>query len=217
MKPDEDPPAAGDGPTPERLAMADGQTEPFISDSGRRTVRMLDRSVLDMLNNRGSISGDQYVAGSQFYEDWYTAGLAASGVIDPAREVVDGGLLQTQTDHQLDALFAWKRAMQAVGIIHSHSLVSLVLLEESLLSYGRRVFNRTQEKQATVAAITALQLALSALDLHYHGQRRLGTRASHSDGYRPNIPPIDNTGSRDVHDSAIPTITPADTRPPRRV
>jgi hypothetical protein len=183
-----------DGPTLERLAKAKGQHEDFITDSGRRTKRLLDGDVLEVLNSRGSITGDQYVAGKTFYQDWYEAGMAASGVIDPARVVVDGGTHKPVSDRQLDALWRWKRAVQGIGFIHSKPAICLVLLDEPLLDYGRRVFKRQQEKQATVAAITALQLSLQALDYHYHGQRRTGTRTFHGPDAEVGIPPIDTQG-----------------------
>lgn len=180
-----------DGPTPERLRKAGPQVEDFIGRSGRLTKRMLDGDVLELLNGRGSITGDQYVAGKTFYQDWYQSGLAASGVVDVAREVVDGGTHKPVSEHQLDALFRWKRAVQAIGIIHSKPIICLVLLDEPLADYGRRVFRRQHEKPATIAAITALQLGLQALDHHYHGQRRTPTRSSHEPDYRPTILPPD--------------------------
>lgn len=177
---------SGEGPTPQREAMAGDQVEDFVTDSGRRTRRLLDGDVLELLNTRGSITGDQFVAGRTFYQDWYEAGLAASGVIDPSREVVDGGTHKPVSERQLDAMWRWKRAVQNIGKIHSKPLICLVLLDETLLNYGRRVFGRHQEKQATVAAITALQLALQALDWHYHGQRKTPrTQTSHLPDYRP--------------------------------
>ncbi len=188
------PPDTGDGPTPQREARAGEQVEEFVTESGRKSKRMLDDSVLELLNSRGSISGDQYVAGWAFYEDWYTAGMAASGVINPGREVVDGGTHKPVSERQLDAMWRWKRAMQAVGVVHSKALVCLVLIGEPLKSYGRRVYKRQQEKQATVAAITALSDALQALDWHYHGQRKTPrTQVSHLPDYRPTELPTAET------------------------
>jgi hypothetical protein len=180
-----------DGPTFERLTKAKGQHEDFVTDTGRRTKRLLDGDILEVLNLRGSLTGDQYVAGKTFYRDWYEAGMAASGVIDPARVVVDGGTHKPAGDRQLDALWRWKRAVQSIGIVHSKPVICMLLCDEPLLDYGRRVFKRQQEKQATVAAITALQLGLQALDYHYHGQRRTGARTFHSPDFEVGIPPID--------------------------
>lgn len=42
----------GDGPTPQREAMAGDMVEEFITDSGRKIKRLLDGSVLELLNTR---------------------------------------------------------------------------------------------------------------------------------------------------------------------
>jgi hypothetical protein len=176
----------GEGPTPQREAMAGDMVEEYTTESGRKIKRLLDGSVLELLNTRGSISGDQYTAGWSFFEDWYYSGMAASGAVDTEREVVDGGQHKPVTDKQLDAMFRWKRAIQAVGMVHSKALICLVLLDETPKSYGRRVYKRTQEKQATVAGITALVDALTALDYHYYGQRKTPrTQSSHLPDYKP--------------------------------
>lgn len=176
----------GEGPTPQREARAGDMLEEFVAKGGRRTVRLLDGSVLELLNSRGSITADQYNAGWSFYESWYIAGMAASGAVDPSREVVDGGQHKPVTDRQLDAMWRFKRAIQAVGIVHSKALICMVLLDEKPVDYGRRVYKRTQEKQATVAGITALVDALTALDFHLYGARKSPRMSSaHMPDYRP--------------------------------
>lgn len=180
----------GEGPTPQREAVAGEMSEDFITDSGRKTRRMLDGGgqVLEMLNARGSITGDQYVAGWTFYEDWYKAGLAASGVIDPGREVVDGGTHKPVSDIQLDALWNWKRAVQAVGKVHSHVLIAMVICDEKAVDYGRRMHKKTQPKDASNSAVTSLRNALQELDYHYHGRRKQPrTQSSHAPDYRPTV------------------------------
>lgn len=182
-----------DEPTPERLKLAGDAVEDFVTDTGRHTVRMMDDSVLDYLNNRGCITGDQYHAGSQFYADWYYSGLANSGVIDPGRVVVDGGPGAQASDKKLDAMTRWKDAVQAVGRVHSAVLVAVVLLGERLDHYGRRRFKQTNRERQRLTAITALQLALEALDGHYYGKRRARTVSAHAEGYRPGIEPLDKS------------------------
>jgi hypothetical protein len=177
------------GPTPERLAKAGEDVEAFTPDANlhHRAIRMLDGHILEQLASRDVISGDQYNAGTQFFADWYFSGLAASGVIDPGRVIVDGGETMRESDRKLSAMTRWKRAVQAVGMVHSNVLTAVVLLEESLTVYGRRRFHQKNEKLARLAATTALQGALEQLDCHYYGQRKTATRASHVDGYRPEI------------------------------
>ncbi len=182
----DDPPKA-ESATQERLAKAGENVEDFITDTGRRTKRLLDGSVLDLLLNRGSITGDMYAAGLRYYRDWYESGLAASGTVDLSNERVDGGQRVLEPGRQLDALTRWKRANIAVGDMHRRALICLVLLGEDLEHYGRRTSNRVSSKDAKIAAITALQLALQQLDQSYYGKRKPRTASAHSHDYRPII------------------------------
>ena len=175
------------GPTKERLRKAGDEVEDFITDTGKRTKRMQD--VLDMLASRRVITGDQYTAGRQLYEDWYQAGLAASGVIDPAKEVVDGGRMDNLTDRVLDATGRFTKALVAVGKIHSNALINIVLMGEALVEYGWRMDHYKDTERAKLAAIIRLKAALSELDNHYYGQRRTKSGASHIADYRPVIQP----------------------------
>lgn len=184
----------GDGPTPQRRAMAGDMLEDFLPKDGKLTVRLLDDSVIESLYTRGSLSGDQYVAGSTFYSDWYEAGLSGSGVIDPMREVVDGGTHKPVSDRQLDALFRFKRAILAIGSQHSKAAIAMVIIGEKPEQYGRREHHRKPLKDARTAGITSLQNALSELDVHYYGQRRNRTRTFHGPDSEAGIPPIDTRG-----------------------
>ena len=177
------------GPTPERLAKAGHNVEAFTAadNVNHAAIRMLDGHVLERLASRSVITGDQYHAGMQFYADWYHSGLAASGVIDPAREVVDGRPGSKESDRKLDAMTRWKRAVQAVGLIHCQVLTSVVLNEEDLAVYGMRRYRQQAKKLARLAATVALQNALAELDNHYYGQRRNRQRAAHAEDYRPGI------------------------------
>lgn len=180
---------AADGPTVERLRKAMGEVEEFITDTGRRTHRMLDGSVLDMLLSRGAISADLYHAGAQFYEDWYLSGMAASGVIDPGRVVVDGGQHQRESDRKLDAMTRWKFAVRKLGMLHSQVLTEVVLCDTGLVAYGRRRYAETNDNRARLRATTSLINALTELDLIYYGQRQSRMRRSHAEDYRPTIQP----------------------------
>lgn len=181
---DEDKP---DGATPERLAKAGEATGEFVTSSGRRTKRLLDGSVLDLLLSRRVITGDQYHAGARFYSDWYYAGLAQSGVVDPARIVVDGSAHPGQTDRALDALTRWKAALVALGMVHSHVMTSVVLLEVPLVEYGWQRFRQRAPEKARLTATVALKGALDQLDSHYYGKREGTYRCAHAADYRPAI------------------------------
>jgi len=192
----DDPPKA-ESATQERLAKAGDNVEDFITDTGRRTLRLLDDSVMDMLFSRGSITGDMYAAGQRYERDWYESGLATSGTVDLSNERVDGGQHVLEPGRRLDALTRWKSANISVGDVHRRALVCLVLLGEDLEHYGRRTSNRISRKDAVIAAITAMQLALQQLDQSYYGKRETRTTSAHSADYRPGLPPIDNSRPRE--------------------
>lgn len=182
------------GPTKERLRKARDQWERNVIEIGEGeskvsslTYRMLDGSVLDNLASRKVITGDQYVAGVQLYQDWYLAGFASSGVIDPSKDVVDGGTMAGANDRVLDAAGRFAKALISVGKVHSHPLINIILIEQPLGEYGLRRFAIKDEKDARLKAITALQLALEQLDYHYYGQRKTKGGSSHVADYRPSI------------------------------
>lgn len=182
------------GPTKERLRKARDEWERNIIEIGEGeskvsslTYRMLDGSVLDNLASRKVITGDQYVAGVQLYQDWYLAGFASSGVIDPSKDVVDGGVVAGANDRVLDAAGRFAKALLAVGKVHSHPLINIILIEQPLNEYGLKRFAIKDEKDARLKAITALQLALEQLDYHYYGQRKTRGGSSHVADYRPSI------------------------------
>ena len=170
--------------------MAGDQVEAFTPDENEnwRAVRLLDKHVLESMRSRGAISGDQYNAGMRFYSDWYLAGMSNSGVIDPGRVIVDGGKIDHMNDIKLAALTRHHRAIQALGLIVSHVLTCVLLVEEDLESYGQRVCGFKNTKQARLAAAERLKQSLSALDYYYYyGQRKTNVRAAHATDYRPTI------------------------------
>lgn len=182
--------------TPQRFKKAGTEWERKVIEVGEGddkvsslTYRMLDGSVLDNLASRKVITGDQYTAGVQLYQDWYLAGFASSGVIDPSKDVVDGGVIAGANDRVLDAAGRFAKALLAVGKVHSHPLINIILIEQPLNEYGLRRFAIKDEKDARLKAITALQLALEQLDYHYYGQRKTKGGSSHMDDYRPVIQP----------------------------
>lgn len=176
--------------TEQRRARAGEAIEPFVSDSGRRTARIMDGSLLDLLLSRGKIASDHYTAGARFYADWYHGGLANSGVMDPAKERVDGGTHKPQSDEQLTALWQFVRAVRAIGRHHADPIISLVCFEETRESYAARRFNYHQRQGARAACDVVLLMALAQLVDHYQGPPRpvrARTRSSHAPDYRPKI------------------------------
>lgn len=186
-----------DKPTPERLAKAGSDFEEVITGIVDRngvvdeklTLRLLDGSVLDMLLSRSTITTDQYNAGSKFYLDWYIARFGNSGVVDPTKEHVDGGTIDLMQDRTLDAAKRFNKAAFALSEPHLNVMNNVVILEMTLLDYGRKRYRRKDSKDARLASITSLQDALTALDHYYYGKRDAQTRASHEADYRPIITP----------------------------
>ena len=186
-----------DKPTPERLTKAGDDFEEVITGIVDRngvvdekiTLRLLDGSVLDMLLSRSTITTDQYIAGGQFYSDWYYAGFANSGVVDPTKEHVDGGSSDQMQDRTLDAAGRFFKACIKLSEPHLNVLNNVLLLETTLESYGRKRYGRNDPKDARLASITSLQDALTSLDHHYYGKRDAKTRAAHQPDYRPSITP----------------------------
>jgi hypothetical protein len=178
------------GPTPERLAKAGEQVEVYTPEQSQnwRAIRLSDESPLEYLQSRGVITGDQYAAGMRYYGDWYMAGLAYSGTIDPSREHVDGGRVEPWSDRQMDAMTRYNRAMKAIGILAS--VLSDVLTNHRpmrLEDYGRLKCGHKNVKLARFAAREQFKLALQALDHHYYGQRRTRPHVAHAEDYRPEI------------------------------
>jgi hypothetical protein len=179
------------GPTPERLAKAGDAVEVYTPDQSEnwRAIRLSDESPLEYLQGRGVITGDQYSAGMRYYGDWYMAGLANSGVMDPGRVIVDGGQVEHWSDRKLDAMTRYNRALKALGPALGPVLSDLLTnaKPEKLEDYGRRKCGQRNFKLARLAAINRMQLALDALDYHYHGERQRRAHVSHVDDYRPTI------------------------------
>lgn len=186
-------------PTPERMRMARGEFEDVVIDTdehGRKvsiaTVRMLDRNILAQLVRDREISGDQFHAGAKFYEDWFLSGMANSGTIDPAKDVVDGGRGGlNESERRMAARERYHRAIKALCSAHGRILQCCVLDDadggESLAHYGMRVFVTPSPKLGRRDARNQLRDALSALDEHYNGKRQHRYRQTHASDYRPAI------------------------------
>lgn len=175
--------------------MAKDATEPFVTDSGRRTVRLMDGSVLDQLEKAKVISGDQYNAGCQIYSDWYFSGLAFSGVIDPGKEVVDGGNKDPTNERQMASLTRYAHAIRRIGLVHSHVVTNVILLEVGREEYALRRWGHRSPKLARLATNTALIGALQELEVFYYGRRETGTRMAAAEDYRPTILAPDESAS----------------------
>jgi hypothetical protein len=159
-------------PTPERVAMAGDAISSHKTAEGRTAFRFTDGDILEHMQARGMIDGDQYSAGKQFTTDWHQSGLAASGVVDPGRVIVDGGNPEPALIHRLECAQKWATACRAIGVVHCHPLTDMVLLDTPATVYAMRCLGQRDAKKARLAAYTVLRIALDALVIHYYGARK---------------------------------------------
>lgn len=135
-----------------------------IDGKKQRVYRMMD--ILDLLFTRKQITDDQYRVGMIFYRDWYHSGLSGIGAIDYSKIKVDVSGIKVATVKSLDALTRWQKAVKAIGRVHCHPLVHMILLEQSPEEYGMSRGQRSP-KLARLVAITLLQSGLDALHDYY--------------------------------------------------
>ncbi|MEQ1524633.1 MAG: hypothetical protein ABL936_25510 [Aestuariivirga sp.] len=176
-------PWTGEMPTPERTAKAGEAVTSHKTEEGRTALRFTDGDILEHMQSRGMIDGDQYGCGKRYYRDWFKSGLAASGVVDPGRIIVDGGNPEPAIIRQMEFAQEWAKASRAVGKVLCHPLTDMVLLDEPATAYAMRHLGMKDPKDARLSAYTMLKMALDALVMYYMGPRRM--RASYHRGDHP--------------------------------
>lgn len=174
----------GEVPTPERLHRAGDHVTTHKTSEGRTAIRFTDSDILEHMESRGMIDADQYACGKRWAGDWYQAGLAASGVVDPGRVIVDGGNPEPGIIQRMEHAHHWAKACKAIGPVHCHPLTDMVLLEMPATVYAMRHLGHRDPKDARLAAYTLLRSSLDALVLHYLGARRQQSRYSRGGGDR---------------------------------
>lgn len=185
------------GPTPERLAKAGEAIEGYSPKENVHfdTIRLLDGSPLEYLASLGrktprkGINGDQYQAGARYFADAYAARLLPSGVIDLAKDRVDGGNHADMADVVLAAQTRFNHALRAVDGDSRRILSDVVLSEIPLQTYANRYRAFPQARERRAIALNLLRKALDQLYAHYYQPRRGGIVAAHQPDYRPSIPP----------------------------
>ena len=187
-------------PTPERMRHAGEDFEIPTPDETIHfgAIRMLDGSPLCRLEARErrkpgrGITGDQYEAGSRYFADWYFAGLAASGVIDLARERVDGATYKDIPEYRIAAQTRFNRVCKMLSPVDRHVLDDVILSEVPLEVYADRYRHLSARRDRWIAALTTLRNALTALAIAYNRPRRsAGIVAAHTSDYRPTELPDD--------------------------
>jgi hypothetical protein len=183
------------GPTVERLRQAriagDDAVTYIATEEAVAVPRMLDGNVLELLLSRGAIDSEEYACGNEFFRHWYQSGLAASGVVDPTRDRVDGGKMESQSETALWHLQKWQRMVQGVGPIHSQVLCDCLLIGTSLTEFGLRHCRTTYPRTARDKAQDRLTAALAMLVMFMLKRRNTPMQAVV--GERPVIMP--NAGS----------------------
>lgn len=193
------------GPTPERLARATEAGSDAIGEvitevtaihgatERTATVRLYDGDVLELLFRRQVIDQEQYACGKEYHRHWHGSGLASAGVVDPARERVDGGTFKPESETRLWHLTRWSQLTRELGEIHSRVLLACVLLDESLQDYGLKHSKQRDPKRAGSWAQGRITGALEQLVFIMLGERRSNRqRGSMMAGARPVIPPSEN-------------------------
>lgn len=186
------------GPTPERVRQAADEVEMIpdptnknVNPAHKNTIRMMDGSPLDRMLSREDITAQQHAAGEQLAKDYERSRLTV-GAMDMTRDVVDGGKADNASDQRAFYLKRYEEALYAIGEDNGHALIWLVIFGKKLEEYATWKWGYRRLRDARVASLTALRLALDALDRHYHRGRKARTVASHAEDYRPEIAPSDS-------------------------
>lgn len=137
------------GPTPERLAQAEGSDDHAIEqittevkdpdrDILRRatTVRLLDGDPLALLFSKKIITQAQYACGLDYLHHWHESGLSSVGVPNLQQDRVDGGQHKPASEVKLWHLNKWGKMVRDLGEIHSSVLTACILHGASLAAYG---------------------------------------------------------------------------------
>jgi len=162
--------AASDDSGPAERWQHDASTRADVLVGGelRRVTRVTTQTPLDRYRLRGEIDDRQWRAGERLRCDFTLAG--AQQRITAAYAEAGSRSELTWNERQLAARARYAAAMTAVGKILSPILVHVVCLDGkgSDWAAGRGL----QGRRAEIAGMTALHLALDALDGHYQGQNR---------------------------------------------
>lgn len=166
------------GPTEEQRAQHLYEpVDPARLDSREQAIgrawRNRSGTPLDRYFARGRLDADQFAAGERLRSDWYRAGLETriTPVYGPKVSASGGAFGHTaMSELQAMARQRWRRALEAVGGALAAVLVDVVCLERGAGEVGRR-FGRAG-RNAEIAGMTALQLALDGLAQHYGISRR---------------------------------------------
>jgi hypothetical protein len=183
-------------PTAERLRHANGSASHVVLDdtdaAGRKisvvTTRIAEDTLDRLLHRKPpAITGDQYHAGMRLYADWYYGFGGSTTTLNLARDIVDGGQYDPDTERRMAAKQRHHLAVKSLWDKHRLVLQCCVLQDESLESFGCRIRQVRNKKRGREAALDLLRDALDELSAHYNGRRSGGgtIRSAHDADYRP--------------------------------
>ncbi len=151
-------------------AAGDAWERENVDLTGRRssdTIRVYDGDQIGYLLKRRSISMAQWAAGDWLWQHWYNGGLAASGIVDLTKPVVDGG---RRTDavavHQLAHRMEYAKALSTIEARHARILTAVVIGNMGLFDYAGRFGRYSDKTAATAVAMELLRHALTDLDAY---------------------------------------------------
>lgn len=191
-------------PTPERLAQAAAAGDDAVTEvvtevkdkagnAERAVATRLADEPLELLFKRGAIDQEQYACGREYYRHWAASGLATSGVVDPARERVDGGQVHIESEVRQWHLERFQMMAGRLGTVHARVMRACVLMGVSMQDYGNLYSGHKDAKRAQTWAQSRLTAALEELALALLGDRTKRSHASMMAGARPVIPPSENS------------------------
>lgn len=161
------------GPTPEQRAMnVYAEVNPATIDSAEqpigRALRNLTGTPLDRYRQRGHVDERQWRAGDRLRTDWQVAALNPRVVQAYAPALGGGGDPAWQlpaSERQALARERWRRTLAALPAGLGRLLVEVACHEATAQQIGARLGR--SGRNAEIAGMTALRLALDALADHY--------------------------------------------------
>jgi len=137
-----------------------------VDREGRKsgeTIRTYDGDVLGLLLKKGSITHLEHAAGEWLYRHWYEGGLAASGIVDLTKPLVDTSTYEPVAVHQLEHRQQYALALDAIGPRHAHAITAIVIGNMAIMDYAARFGRYSGRNSASAATVTLLAQALDEL------------------------------------------------------
>lgn len=160
---------ADDRGTPERRQHdAFERVDVLVGGELRRVAKVSTQTPLDRYRRRAEISEEQWRAGERLRQDFILASLNQR--VTAAYEERRRGGSDDWSERRLAARERFVAALRAVGTVLSPVLMHVSCLDGRASDWAASRGHRG--RRAEIAGMTALQLGLDALGLHYRSRRR---------------------------------------------